>query len=403
MSISLLQHTQGIRGFQFQSWKYKKQTVFANIKQKRENQFCTACKSHNVTPCFLKIRRIKGLRIGGKQLILNVAIHRLNCHDCGKYRQEAIPFCSASKVRITKALERSIIELRPEMTISALAKYFRLPWHTVKEVEKRHLEKKYKHIRLKDVEVIGIDEIYIGTMGYLTIVRDLGSGAVLNVSEGKGQEALDDFTVSLKHSKAKIKAVAMDMGPAYAAWAKANCKDAVIVYDHFHVIQSINNKIDKLRRQTMKQANEELKQKLKNKRFLLLMNEESLDDKDQKELAELKSIFADLGTAVFMKECLRKIYDIAPNADMAKIALAYWCKLAKASEISCLKTMAKTIASRIDGIVAFWDNNRLTSAGMEGFNSKIRWLIKQAYGYHDEKYFHLKIFDLPTTKITKEL
>ena len=87
---------------------------------------------------------------------------------------------------------------------------------------------------------------------------------------------------------------------------------------------------------------------------------------------------------------------------MAKIALTYWCKLAKASEVSCLKTMAKTITSRIDGIVAFWDNDRLTSAGMEGFNNKIRWLIKQAYGYHDEEYFHLKIHDLPTTKITEE-
>ena len=307
MSISLLQHTQGIRGFQFQSWKYEKETVFANIKQKRDNQFCTACKSYNVTPVFLKTRQIRGLKVGCKQLILNVAIHRLKCHDCGKYLQEAIPFCSGPKKRITKALERSIIELRSEMTISALAKYFNLPWHTVKEVEKRHLEKKYKHIRLKDVEVIGIDEIYIGKMGYLTIVRDLSSGAVLSVSEGRGENALDDFTVSLNHSHAKIKAVAIDMGPAYAAWAKTNCKNAVIVYDHFHVIKSINDKIDKLRRQTMKQADEELKQKLKNKRFLLLRNEENLDDKDQEELAELKSIFADLGTAVFMKECLRKI------------------------------------------------------------------------------------------------
>ena len=34
----------------------------------------------------------------------------------------------------------------------------------------------------------------------------------------------------------------------------------------------------------------------------------------------------------------------------------------------------------------------------EGFNNKIRWLIKQAYGYRDYKYFQLKVFDLPNLK-----
>ena len=40
---------------------------------------------------------------------------------------------------------------------------------------------------------------------------------------------------------------------------------------------------------------------------------------------------------------------------------------------------------------------------MEGFNGKVRWLIKQAYGFRDFKYFRLKIFDLPSTDIRKRL
>jgi hypothetical protein len=40
---------------------------------------------------------------------------------------------------------------------------------------------------------------------------------------------------------------------------------------------------------------------------------------------------------------------------------------------------------------------------MEGFNNKIRWLMRQAYGYRDEEYFHLKIYDLPEIKTKKEL
>jgi transposase len=35
-----------------------------------------------------------------------------------------------------------------------------------------------------------------------------------------------------------------------------------------------------------------------------------------------------------------------------------------------MKTMAKTLASHLDGIVAYW-NEGITSAAMEGFNNKI--------------------------------
>ena len=30
--------------------------------------------------------------------------------------------------------------------------------------------------------------------------------------------------------------------------------------------------------------------------------------------------------------------------------------------------------------------------------NKIRWLVKQAYGYRDYRYFRLKLFDLPSLK-----
>ena len=38
---------------------------------------------------------------------------------------------------------------------------------------------------------------------------------------------------------------------------------------------------------------------------------------------------------------------------------------------------------------------------MEGFNGKVPWLIKQAFGFGDFKYFRLKIFDLPSIDIRK--
>ena len=65
--------------------------------------------------------------------------------------------------------------------------------------------------------------------------------------------------------------------------------------------------------------------------------------------------------------------------------------------------MAKTIGKRIEGLLAFWKHDRLTSASQEGFNNKIGWLTRQAYGYRDEEFLHLKIYDLPNLYTRKEL
>lgn len=113
--------------------------------------------------------------------------------------------------------------------------------------------------------------------------------------------------------------------------------------------------------------------------------------------------YFDLGAASVLKEQLRNVYKFAENEDDARSMLEVWCVEAKKTGVSQLKTMAATIEKRIEGILAYWTTGKVTSAAVEGFNNKIRWLIKQAYGYHDQVYFHLKIFDLPKTKISKAL
>ena len=79
------------------------------------------------------------------------------------------------------------------------------------------------------------------------------------------------------------------------------------------------------------------------------------------------------------------------------MGFARCCALALKSGIPGLKTMAKTIKKGIDGIVSYWDTG-IPFASMEGFNNKIGWLTRQAYGYRDEEYLKLKIFALPNLR-----
>ena len=91
----------------------------------------------------------------------------------------------------------------------------------------------------------------------------------------------------------------------------------------------------------------------------------------------------------------QNIYKLANSYDLARTAFLLWSEKAEASGVRCLKQMAKTIRNRLDGLLAYWKHAKLPSASQEGFNNKIGWLTRQAYGYHDEKYLYLKIDDLP--------
>ena len=77
------------------------------------------------------------------------------------------------------------------------------------------------------------------------------SGAVIHVGEGKGVSALSGVLNKLKRSKLKI--VTMDMANAYYSWICQEFPNAKIIFNYFHVIKLINDKLDKtIRRITAK-------------------------------------------------------------------------------------------------------------------------------------------------------
>ncbi len=290
------------------------------------------------------------------------------------------------------------------MSIAAVAELTGLHWDTVKNIEKVYLAKKYARVSLRSVRRLGIDEVYLGRkFGFITVVQDLESGTVLFVGKGKGGDALQPFRSRLRRRAKQIEAVAIDMSNAYAAWLREVLPKSEIVYDHFHVIKLMNERMDKLRCSTMNKLEEEQKKELKGKRYLLLRNQENLSSQAKQELKQLRSQYKDLGTAWFMKQYLRNIYRIADSVSTARKAFTLWCEKAEVSAVNCLKQMAKTIRKRMEGLLAFWKHDRMTNASQEGFNNKIGWLTRQAYGYRDETFLHLKIYDLPNLSTRKEL
>ena len=125
----------------------------------------------------------------------------------------------------------------------------------------------------------------------------------------------------------------MDMSTGYSAWARRFLPKAQIVFDHFHLIKLMNEKLDIIRRSTLRNLDEETRKQLKWKRRLFLRNEEALELDEQGELAKLKEMFGDLGAGHGLKEKLRAIYSHAANEHEARPLFEEWAKLAEATGV----------------------------------------------------------------------
>jgi len=285
------------------------------------------------------------------------------------------------------------------MTIQDVARHLGVGWDTIKEIQRRCLRKRYSRPNLKTLELLAIDEISIGKgHNYLTVVLDLVSGAVVFIGEGKGADALSPFWKRLKCSRARIKAVAIDMSPAYVTAISKNLPKATIVFDHFHLIKLFNEKLSDFRRDLYHQATKEGKKVLKGLRWLLLKNSCNLKPQynEKERLEEALRLNNSLATAYYLKEDLGQLW-FQPNKKEAAIYLDDWIARAKSSGIKMLLTFSETLENHRDGILAYFDFP-ISTGPLEGTNNKIKTLQKQAYGFRDMEFFKLKIFALHETK-----
>jgi transposase len=395
MSTSLLYHGFGIRGYEYQRTSYRDGVVVFTIRQARERLRCPGCRAANVH-CRGHVRRQwQTWPIGGKSVFVELDVARVHCRRCRVVRQVPVPFADVQRA-YTTAFARYVLELRRCMTIRDVARHLGVSDWMVKDIEKRHLEKHFARPKLKYVTRIAIDEISIGAgHRYLTVVLDLESGAVIYVGEGKGADALKPFWKRLKAAHALIEAVACDMSPAYIQAVVENLPEALLVFDHFHVVKLFNDRLSDFRRELYREATDQMhKDVLKGTRWLLLKNPDNLnDDKQERErLAEALSLNQPLATAYYLKEDLRQLWS-QKSRHQAERFLKDWCTRARASGIRFLQKFANTLEGHRNGLLAWYDCP-ISTGPLEGTNNKIQTLKRQAYGYRDQHYFRLKIYAL---------
>jgi transposase len=391
MSTSLLYQRFGVVGYRFVGQIFEPGITTFRIEQPRERLRCSQCRSDDVWAQGSVERNFRGLPIGKQPTFINFKVPRVLCFNCGKVRQVKIAF-AAPKKHYTRAFERYALDLSRLMTIQDVAEHLVIGWDTIKEIQAKYLQRRFGNPKLHKLKQIAIDEINLGKgHRYLTIVLDLLSGAVVFVGDGKGVDALKPFWKRLRRARAKIKAVATDMSAAYIRAIRENIQRAVHVFDHFHVIKLYNDKLSAFRRQLFHELTARGQKLLKGIRWLLLKNPENLDPRkqEQQRLQRALRLNEPLAIAYYLKEDLRQIW-LQPNKSMARLAFRDWLVQARLSGIRMLEQFADTLEEHQNGILNYYDFP-ISTGPLEGTNTKIQLMKRQAYGYRDHVFFKLKI------------
>jgi transposase len=313
--------------------------------------------------------------------------------------QRSVPPFVRQYASYTTSLARFVVDLCRVTTIKGAAEISGLSWDVVKEIEKERLRRQYQCIPLRHLRHIGVDEIAVRKgHRYATIVTDLCSGRIVWVAPGRKKASLGIFLQRLKRSGACIEAVVMDLCAAYTRAMEEHLPGVPIVYDHFHVVQLMNAKLDELRRAYVRDAGNEGRRFVKGARWLVLMGAERLEQLSQdrpdyrQRLDRALEFNEPLATGYYLKEKLRLLWNL-PNRDAAAQYLSDWCAEAHASGLKPLQTMAAVMAAHAAMVLAYFDHG-LTNGFQEGINHKIKTLKRMAYGFRDWEFFTLKLYAL---------
>jgi len=386
-------HCLGIREQECTRVRYEGGKTIFEIRTKESKLYCPKCKSRHVIRSGSTVRQIKCVPIGARPVILEMTVQRQECKDCGAVRQENIHFIRG-KERYTYRMKRFVLDLCKIGTITDVAKLVCMSWDTVKDILKSELGRKYSRPDLKGLRYIGIDEFAVAKGHiYMTIVADLETGRIVYVGNGKGADALDGLWPKLGRAGCRIEAVSSDLSEAFISAVKEHLPDAVQVYDHFHIVKLMNEKLDKVRRDAYNHEADENKRRLiKGQRWLLLANGDSLTPKAEERLSEALDINRPLATAYYLKESLRRVW-WQDNKHDAAIVLDDWIEQARLSNLKPLVSVAETFSRHRDGILNWYDFN-ISNGKLEGINNKIKTMKRQAYGYRDMVFFKLKLLSL---------
>jgi transposase len=329
-------------------------------------------------------RRWRSLDEGLLQVYLEADTPRVTCAEHGVV-VAAVPWARHSAGH-TLPFDETVTWLAQGASKTLVATLMRVNWHTVGSVLTRVMAERDCEggDRLAGVTRIGIDEVaFAKGQQYLTVVVDHDSGRLLYVVQGRSQKTVRGFFDLLgKERLHELTHVSADGAEWIASVVAERAPNAALCLDPFHVVKWAGDALDEVRRQVWNDARragmKDHAKALKDSRYALWKKPQDLTDKQELKLALIAEVNKPLYRAYLLKEQLRTVF--APGGPERVHLLDAWLAWASRSRLAPFVKLARTIRARkidIANALTF----RLSNARVESMNTKIRLIIRRAYGF----------------------
>lgn len=325
-----------------------------------------------------QVKRYRHLNFFQHECFLEVRVPRVKLPD-GAVRLIEPPW--AGKLSgFTLLFEALVLCLCREMPFAAVARLVGESWHRVAAIAERYVDLALAEADYSTVRELAIDETSKARgHDYVTIAADTERRAVIFVTETREAAAIERLAEDLAAHGGEpqaIRAVSIDMSPAYIKGVAEHLPNATVTFDKFHVIAHASHALDLTRR-----AEQKRDPQLKGLRWTLLKDRRRLSDARQ---ADLDALLANLTTkrtarAWQYREDLREILN-RKQINVVREMLRQWCTNVMRSKVEPMKAVAQMIRKHLEGVVA-WARTRMTNGFLEALNGLFQAAKRKARGY----------------------
>jgi transposase len=344
---------------------------------------CPACGAADQPIHDRKARRWRHLNFFQYRALLEAKVPRVGCTACGKTTQVEVPW-ARSGAGFTELLEAFIVALCEEMPVLAVSELLGVSDDRIWRVLDHHVDAARAKEDYSEVRQISADERSARKgQRYLTLFCDIGRQRVLFATPGRDQKTFAAFAEDLSAHGGDARAltdVSLDLGKAYQAGAKAQCPDARISFDPFHVIALAHTALDQVRRAEVKDEPD-----LKGIRWGTLKDHRRWTYHQIVDMHWLQHSNLKTARAWRLKERLRDIFASVRGAADAEPLLKAWISWARRCRLAPFKRLGATVKANLLGILTHFETG-LNNGMAEAINGRIQAAKTKARGYGTDRH-----------------
>ena len=294
--------------------------------------------------------------------------------------------------RVTNMMAGFVIKLLEACpTTQAVCTLARLSWSTVNAIMVSAVGRGMLRRTEEEIAYLGIDE-KSSERGhtYASILSDIGRLRVLDlVPERKLQAAASLLQTLTPAQRASVKAVAMDMWPAYMSTARQCMPQADIVHDKFHISKYLGEAVDAVRKHEHRKLSQAGASPLAGSKWAWLKRYPDGRSSEAVSFRALNQLNLKTSRAWRIKENFTQFWRYSYKG-AAKRFFKAWSNNAMRSKLEPVKKVVKMLRRHEQGLLNF-SQHRITNACAEGFNSAIQLIKANARGFRNFTNYRARI------------